>query len=191
MLNIVLFGPPGSGKGTQSSYLIEKLGLVHLSTGDMLRSEIQNQTALGMQAKSLIDQGLLVPDSVVIGMIEQKIEQNPNAKGFIFDGFPRTVAQAQALDEMLAARSLSIQKMLAMEVPTDLLKQRLLQRAKELNRTDDTEEVIQKRIQEYNEKTLPVAEYYQKQNKLHRIDGVGIIEEVFNRILDALQDYLK
>lgn len=187
MQNIVLFGPPGAGKGTQSENIIKKYHLVHLSTGDMLRNEIKNQTELGMKAKALIDQGILVPDEVVIGMIKNQIQQNLKAKGFIFDGFPRTVAQAEALDHMLKEFGLSIHSMISLEVPFQILKQRLLQRALELNRTDDTEEVIEKRIQEYNSKTLPVADYYKKQNKFFSIDGVGTIEEVFARIDKVLQ----
>jgi adenylate kinase len=187
MQNIVLFGPPGAGKGTQSENIIKKYQLVHLSTGDMLRNEMKNQTELGLKAKTLIDKGFLVPDEVVIEMIKKQINQNLNAKGFIFDGFPRTVAQAEALDKMLSELQLTIHSMISLEVPFDILKQRLLQRAKELNRTDDTEEVIEKRIQEYNTKTLPVADYYKKQNKLFTIDGVGTIEEVFSRIENVLQ----
>lgn len=187
MQNIVLFGPPGAGKGTQSENIIQKYQLVHLSTGDMLRNEMKNQTELGLKAKTLIDQGLLVPDEVVIGMIKNQISQNLNAKGFIFDGFPRTVTQAEALDKMLSELNLTIHSMIALEVPFEILKQRLLQRAKELNRTDDTEEVIEKRIQEYNSKTLPVAEYYKNQNKFHSVQGVGSIEEVFARIEKILQ----
>lgn len=187
MQNIVLFGPPGAGKGTQSEKIIKKYQLVHLSTGDMLRNEMKNQTELGLKAKTLIDQGLLVPDEVVIGMIKNQINQNLNAKGFIFDGFPRTVAQAEALDKMLHEFNLSIHSMISLEVPFDILKQRLLQRAKELNRTDDTEEVIEKRIQEYNTKTLPVADYYKNQNKYYPIQGVGTVEEVFERIEKVLQ----
>lgn len=187
MQNIVLFGPPGAGKGTQSENIIKKYQLVHLSTGDMLRNEMKNQTELGLKAKTLIDQGLLVPDEVVIGMIKNQINQNLSAKGFIFDGFPRTVAQAEALDKMLSELNLTIHSMIALEVPFEVLKQRLLQRAKELNRTDDTEEVIEKRIQEYNSKTLPVAEYYKNQNKFHSVQGVGSVEEVFARIEKILQ----
>ncbi len=187
MQNIVLFGPPGAGKGTQAENIIKKYQLVHLSTGDMLRNEMKNQTELGLKAKTLIDQGLLVPDEVVIGMIKNQINQNLQAKGFIFDGFPRTVAQAEALDKMLAELNLSIHSMVALEVPFNTLKQRLLQRAKELNRTDDTEEIIEKRIQEYNSKTLPVADHYKKQNKFYSIDGVGTVQEVFERIERVLQ----
>lgn len=187
MQNIVLFGPPGAGKGTQSENIIKKYQWVHLSTGDMLRNEMKNQTELGLKAKSLIDKGLLVPDEVVIGMIKNQINQHLDAKGIIFDGFPRTVAQAEALDQMLSELNLSIHSMISLEVPFEILKQRLLQRAKELNRTDDTEEVIAKRIQEYNSKTLPVADYYKKQNKLHAINGVGTVEEVFSRIEAVLQ----
>jgi adenylate kinase len=182
MLNIVLFGPPGAGKGTQSENLIKTFGLVHLSTGDILRAEIEAGTELGLKAKSLMDQGLLVPDEVVIGMIESKIAVNLQDKGFIFDGFPRTVAQAEALDRMLASYQLSISCMINLEVPFEELKKRLIKRAQEKNRRDDTPEVIEKRIQVYLDNTLPVAKYYENQGKLKVVDGMGEIDEVFARI---------
>ena len=163
MLNLVLFGPPGAGKGTQSQKLIEKHGLIHLSTGDLLRSEIAAGTKLGLEAKTLMDAGTLVPDSVVIGMISAKLDANKDAKGFIFDGFPRTVAQAEALDELLQSKKASISGMVALEVNDPELEKRLLLRGLESGRPDDANpEVIRKRIKEYNEKTAPVAEYYKK-----------------------------
>ena len=180
MLNIVLFGPPGAGKGTQSDKLIAKNELVHLSTGDILRSEIANGTALGMEAKKLMDQGLLVPDNVVIGMIEVKVDANKNAKGFIFDGFPRTAAQAEALDKLLEKKGTSITMMLALEVPKEELIQRLLKRGKDSGRPDDKNEmVIEKRIDEYHNKTAPLKDYYSRQNKFSGINGVGSIDEIF------------
>lgn len=169
MLNLVLFGPPGAGKGTQSEKLIDKYKLVHLSTGDLLRSEIKAGTELGLKAKSLMDQGLLVPDEVVIGMIDNKLKENKEAAGFIFDGFPRTVKQAEALDTLLVENGTSISAMVALEVEAEELTRRLLERGKTSGRPDDqNEELIRKRVQEYNDKTLPVANYYQSQGKIGR-----------------------
>ncbi|QJD96919.1 adenylate kinase [Mucilaginibacter robiniae] len=183
MLNLVLFGPPGAGKGTQSQKLIDKYNLIHLSTGDLLRYEIAQGTVLGIQAKQLMDQGILVPDEVVIGMISNKLDSNPNAKGFIFDGFPRTVAQATALDTLLQGKQTSISGMIALEVEDAELEQRLLLRGKDSGRPDDANpEVIQKRIREYNEKTAPVAEYYKQQSKFKSIYGIGSIEEIFGNL---------
>ena len=188
MLNIVLFGPPGAGKGTQSAKLIDKYHLVHLSTGDLLRSQIAAGTELGLKAKQLMDSGVLVPDEVVIGMIGNKIKENKDAKGFIFDGFPRTVKQAEALDTLLASHHTSISGMIALEVENEELTKRLLNRGKDSGRADDQNEtLIRKRIQEYNEKTLPVANYYQQQNKFTSIDGIGEIEEIFSGISEQIE----
>jgi adenylate kinase len=192
MLNIVLFGPPGAGKGTQSQKLIEKYQLVHLSTGDILRSEIQKGTELGLKAKGLIDAGILVPDEVVIGMIDSKLSQNPTAKGFIFDGFPRTVPQAVALDELLTKRNLSISGMVALSVGTEELTKRLLKRGEESGRADDQNEaLIRTRINEYQTKTAPVAEYYNKLNKYQEVYGIGEIEEIFNKICSIIDSFPK
>ena len=190
MLNLVLFGPPGAGKGTQSQKLIEKFGLIHLSTGDLLRGEITQGTALGMEAKKLMDEGVLVPDSVVIGMISNKLDANKNAKGFIFDGFPRTVAQAEALDELLQSKESAISGMIALEVTDDELEQRLLKRGESSGRPDDANpEVIRKRIKEYNDKTAPVAGFYKNQNKFTSINGIGSIDEIFAEIGKVIEGY--
>jgi adenylate kinase len=190
MLNLVLFGPPGAGKGTQSEKLIEKYQLVHLSTGDILRSEITNGTTLGLEAKKLMDQGVLVPDEVVIGMISNKLDSNNTAGGFIFDGFPRTVAQAEALDNLLASKLSSISGMVALVVEPLELEKRLLLRGKDSGRPDDANpEIIRKRITEYNSKTAPVANYYKEQNKLTSINGVGTIDQIFNSICSVVDTY--
>ncbi|HTI60936.1 adenylate kinase [Mucilaginibacter sp.] len=190
MLNLVLFGPPGAGKGTQSQKLIEKYGLMQLSTGDMLRSEIAQGTALGLEAKKLMDEGKLVPDAVVIGMISNKLDANKDAVGFIFDGFPRTVAQAEALDELLKSKNEPIAGMIALEVGDEELEHRLLLRGKDSGRADDANpEVIRKRIKEYNDKTAPVADFYKNQNKFYRVNGIGSKEDIFgsvNAIIEKL-----
>lgn len=187
MLNIVLFGPPGAGKGTQSEKLIEKYGLVHLSTGDILRSEIARGTALGMEAKQIMDRGDLVSDDIVIGMIESKLDANPNANGFIFDGFPRTQAQAVALDDLLQKKGTAISAMLALEVDNEELIKRLLLRGKESGRADDqNEDIIRNRVNEYNNKTLPLKKYYSEQAKFHSINGIGSIESIFNQLTERI-----
>jgi adenylate kinase len=188
MLNIVLFGPPGAGKGTQSLKLIEQYQLVHLSTGDILRSEVAGGTPLGLEAKKLMDQGMLVPDEVVIGMIASKIDSNPDAQGFIFDGFPRTNAQADALDQMLSGKGTSISRMLALEVNQEELISRLLLRGKDSGRPDDQDEtIIRKRIEEYTSKTAPVRSYYEAQGKYTGINGVGSVDEIFAALCAAIQ----
>lgn len=187
MLNIVLFGPPGAGKGTQSEKLIEKFQLIHLSTGDLLRSEIAQQTELGMQAKLLMDKGELVPDAVVIGMIRSKLEHNQQAKGFIFDGFPRTAAQAEALDNLLSEKNTNISCMLALEVDNEELTKRLLLRGKDSGRADDqNEDIIRNRIKEYNNKTAPLKDFYSAQNKFHAVNGIGSIDEIFNALCSEI-----
>jgi adenylate kinase len=188
MLNIVLFGPPGAGKGTQSIKLVERFQLIHLSTGDLLRSEISAGTALGLEAKQLMDKGILVPDEVVIGMIRSKLTANPNAKGFIFDGFPRTIAQAEALDNLLNELNTSINGMLALEVSDEELIKRLLNRGKDSGRADDQDEsIIANRIKEYNNKTAPLANYYTNQDKYTGINGIGSLESIFNALCNAIE----
>jgi len=187
MLNIVLFGPPGAGKGTQSEKLIEKYGLIHLSTGDLLRNEIAKQTPLGLEAKQLMDKGDLVGDSIVIGMIESKLDSNPDANGFIFDGFPRTQAQAIALDDLLQKKGTAISAMLALEVDNEELIKRLLLRGKESGRPDDqNESIIRNRVNEYNTKTLPLKNFYSEQSKFHSIDGIGSINQIFNDLVQRI-----
>jgi adenylate kinase len=187
MLNIVLFGPPGAGKGTQSEKLIEKYGLIHLSTGDLLRNEIAKQTQLGLEAKQLMDKGDLVGDSIVIGMIESKLDSNPDANGFIFDGFPRTQAQAIALDDLLQKKGTAISAMLALEVDNEELIKRLLLRGKESGRPDDqNESIIRNRVNEYNTKTLPLKNFYSEQSKFHSIDGIGSINQIFNELVQRI-----
>ena len=187
MLNIVLFGPPGAGKGTQSEKLIEKYGLVHLSTGDILRSEIARGTALGMEAKQIMDRGDLVSDDIVIGMIEAKLDANTHANGFIFDGFPRTQAQAIALDDLLQKKGTAISAMLALEVDNEELVKRLLLRGKESGRADDAnEEIIRNRVNEYNNKTLPLKKYYSEQAKFHSINGIGSIDSIFHQLTQRI-----
>ena len=180
MLNLILFGPPGSGKGTQSEKLIAKYGLKHLSTGDLLRSEISQKTALGLEAKNIMDKGQLVPDEVVIGMISSALETNPDAKGFLFDGFPRTSAQAEALDKLLELKGTAINTMLAMQVSEEELIARLLKRGVTSGRSDDNNEsVIRARIAEYNNKTAAVADYYNRFDKVIYVEGEGGIDEIF------------
>jgi adenylate kinase len=187
MLNIVLFGPPGAGKGTQSQLLIDKYSLIHLSTGDILRGEIAQGTELGMKAKSIMDKGDLVPDEVVIGMIRSILEKNPTAQGFIFDGFPRTSTQAESLDTMLSDLQTSITSMLSLEVDDDELTKRLLERGKSSGRADDANEsIIRNRIQEYNNKTAPLKDFYSKQDKLQSIEGIGSIEAINAKLCDAI-----
>jgi len=191
MINLVLFGPPGSGKGTQSVKLQEKYNLMHISTGDLFRMHISNRTELGVLAKSYMDKGDLVPDEVTIGMMNDKIESHPDANGFIFDGFPRTANQAEALDEFLNKRNTPISKMIALNVDNEELVKRLLNRGKDSGRADDqNEEIIRNRIAVYNEKTLPVASYYDNQNKYVAVEGVGTIDEIFNKLCDVIDSLI-
>ncbi len=183
MFNLILFGPPGSGKGTQSEKLIAKYGLKHLSTGDLLRSEINNQTALGKEAENFMDKGQLVPDEVVIGMISSALDENPKVKGFLFDGFPRTSAQAKALDKLLDLKNSKIAVMLALDVSEEELVKRLVKRGETSGRSDDNNEaVIRARIVEYRNKTAMVADYYEKFNKVVMVKGEGTITEIFDRL---------
>ena len=183
MFNIILFGPPGSGKGTQSEKLIAKYNLKHLSTGDLLRSEIAASTPLGLEAKKLMDTGQLVPDEVVIGMISSALDANPAVSGFLFDGFPRTTAQAEALDKLLKLKKTEIGIVLALEVSEEELVKRLLNRGLTSGRSDDTNEaVIRNRIVEYKNKTSIVADYYKKFDKVKYIKGEGTLDEIFDSL---------
>lgn len=188
MFNIILFGPPGSGKGTQSEKLIDRYGLIHLSTGNLLREEIANRTSLGLEAKKYMDSGQLVPDAVVIGMIRSAIKNNPEAEGFLFDGFPRTVAQSEALDELLAENHSEINAVLALEVSENELIGRLLNRGKTSGRSDDVDEqVIRARIMEYENKTSPVAGYYDQFGKVVRLKGEGDVESIFDALCNEIE----
>ncbi|OYX17532.1 MAG: adenylate kinase [Algoriphagus sp. 32-45-6] len=190
MLNIVLFGPPGAGKGTQSEKIIAQYGLTHLSTGDLFRKHLGEGTELGQLAKKYMDQGHLVPDEVVISMVEDKINTTQDSKGFIFDGFPRTTAQAEALDVMLEKNNMKISGMIALDVPQEILKERIKERGKTSGRVDDQDEdKINTRIKVYLAETLPVAEYYEKQNKFQKINGVGEIDEIFQQIKNVVDSY--
>ena len=188
MINIVLFGPPGAGKGTQSEKLIQKFSLVHLSTGDIFRANIKGETELGKLAKSFMDKGELVPDEVTIQMLEAEVNKHSNPKGFIFDGFPRTAKQAITLDQFLATKNWKISAMLALEVNDEELKKRLLLRGKESGRADDANpEVIQNRINVYNRDTAPLKDYYMAQNKYRGVKGIGSVEEIFANLSNEIE----
>ncbi len=188
MINLVLFGKPGAGKGTQAGFLKEKYNLKHISTGDVFRYNIQNGTDLGMLAKSYIDRGDLVPDAVTIDMLKDEVEKNPDAAGFIFDGFPRTAAQAEALDNFLESKNMRVDATIALEADDDILVARLLERGKVSGRSDDQDESkIRNRFDEYNEKTAPLKAYYQKQGKFHSVNGIGDIDEITTRLSQVIE----
>lgn len=186
MFNFVLFGPPGSGKGTQSKKLLEKYHMSYISTGDVIREQISKGTPLGLKVKQLSEQGILAPDDLVIQLLESKMNEATETDGFLFDGFPRTYAQAEALDQLLSKRKSTVNAMLALDVPQEELLKRLLRRAEIEGRKDDTEEVILKRFKEYEEKTMPVIDFYRKQGKYHHIDGTGSMDEIFLRLCQAI-----
>lgn len=190
MLNIVLFGPPGAGKGTQSERLIEKYDLVHLSTGDMFRAHIENDTELGKRVKQIMADGLLVPDSVTIDMLEEEVQKHPNAKGFIFDGFPRTVVQAESLDTYLQGKGQTINTVLQLDVPEEVIKERIELRSKVSGRADDAAEKLLKRINEYFTKTIHVLPYYTEQNKVTTINGVGEIDAISEKLYAAIEPHI-
>lgn len=192
MFNLILFGPPGSGKGTQSEKLILKYHLKHLSTGDLLRSEINNQTPLGLEAQNFMDKGQLVPDEVVIGMISSALDANTQANGFLFDGFPRTSAQAEALDKLLELKKTSIAVMLALEVSEEELVKRLLKRGETSGRSDDNNDnVIRARIVEYHKKTAPVADHYMKSGKVVMVEGEGSVDVIFASLCNEIDQRMK
>ena len=191
MLNIVLFGPPGAGKGTQAEKLIEKYGLVHLSTGDLFRLNLNNETSLGLEAKKYMNKGDLVPDQIVISMVEDKINKSSNVIGFVFDGFPRTINQAIALDNMLEKNNIPIKQMIALKVDENELIKRIKNRAKTSGREDDKSiDKINNRIQVYNQETKPVADYYKKYNKYSEFDGIGEINEIFLKLCSKIDDLI-
>lgn len=187
MINLILFGPPGSGKGTQAKTIVEKFDLTHISTGDLFRYEIGNSTPLGLKAKQYMDDGLLVPDEVTIGMLENKLVSTPNPNGYILDGFPRTIAQAEALDKLLDSRGTKVTHLIALDVDDNEIVKRILERGKTSGRPDDqNEEIIRQRIDQYNELTSPVYDYYAKSEISDKVNGIGDLPVVFNRIYDAL-----
>ena len=188
MINLILFGPPGSGKGTQAKKLVERFELTHISTGDLFRYELGNNTPLGQEAKKYMDKGELVPDAVTVAMLENKMNMTPNEKGYILDGFPRTIGQSEALDKFLTSRDTKVTHLLALDVDDEEIVKRLLERGKTSGRADDAnEDVIRKRIVEYTAKTSPVYNYYEKQELSQKINGIGSIDEIFERLSEALR----
>ncbi len=190
MLNLILFGPPGAGKGTQSAKLIDKYQLVHISTGDLFRMHITNDTKLGKHVKQILADGMLVPDSITIDMLEEEVQKNPDAKGFIFDGFPRTVAQAEALDTFLTGKGEKIDGVVQLDVDGEEIKQRIAERHKVSGRADDNAEKLIKRIDEYFSKTVHVIPYYAAQDKVSKVNGIGEIEVIFNDICSVIDGLL-
>lgn len=190
MLNLIIFGAPGTGKGTQSLNLIEKYNLVHLSTGDILREELKTGTEIGLKAKKYIDEGLLVPDSIIIDLLFDRADKIIGPKGFIFDGFPRNTVQAEELDKVVVEKNTSISLVLHLDVTEEELTKRILLRSQNSGRADDTEEVVKKRVEVYIQQTMPLLDYYRKQGKLITIHGMGTIDEVFSRISAAIDNYI-
>ncbi len=191
MINIVLFGKPGAGKGTQAAFLKEHYQLVHISTGDLFRFNIKNQTALGQSAQSYMDKGELVPDQVTIDMLEAEVDKNPEAKGFIFDGFPRTTEQAKALDTFLTTKKMTISATIALDASDDVLVERLLHRGKTSGRSDDQDESkIRNRFEEYTAKTAPLKSFYEAQGKFHSINGIGEIDAITLRLKNVIDGLL-
>ncbi|MDQ7947305.1 MAG: adenylate kinase [Pedobacter sp.] len=189
MLNLVLFGPPGAGKGTQSEKLISKYQLVHISTGDLFRAHIKNQTPLGLRVSQLIAEGELVPDQITIDMLEEEIDRNPGAKGFVFDGFPRTIPQAIELDKFLEGKGSKVDGVIALDVEKEELVKRVALRQLETGRVDDQADKLQKRIDEYFNKIILVLPYYEEQKKLTKINGIGEIDEIFGKLCEVIDQY--
>ncbi|MFZ2906785.1 MAG: adenylate kinase [Cyclobacteriaceae bacterium] len=187
MINLVLFGPPGAGKGTQSEKLIQKYGFVHISTGDLFRWHTKNDTPLGKRVKEIMNSGALVPDEITIAMLKEELDKNPHAKGFLFDGFPRTVAQAEALDKFMKDNNSAIHHVIALEVTEEEVRTRIARRRTESNRADDEEDKLNKRITEYFTKTVHVLPYYEKQGRLETVYGIGNIDDIFNTICSLLK----
>jgi adenylate kinase len=186
MLNLILFGPPGAGKGTQSEKLIKKYGFVHISTGDLFRWHTKNDTALGKKVKEIMNSGALVPDEITIAMLQEEVSKNPNAGGFLFDGFPRTVPQAEALDAFMKKNGSAIHHVIALEVTETELRARIAKRKLESNRADDEEDKLNKRVDEYFSKTIHVLPFYDKQGRLKKVNGIGNIDEIFNNVCAIL-----
>lgn len=191
MLNLILFGPPGAGKGTHSLKLVEKYHLVHISTGDIFRSEITNKTELGMRAKAYMDKGELVPDEVVLGMLFSVMDRYKDAKGFVFDGFPRTIVQAEKFDEMLETRAMPVSLVVSLDVDDEELIRRLVKRGLESGRADDTEEVIRQRLNVYNNQTKPLLDYYAGKKILRSIHGTGSIDQIFESVTEMIEENVK
>jgi adenylate kinase len=187
MTNLVIFGPPGAGKGTQSEKLIQKYGFVHISTGDLFRWHTKNDTELGKRVKEIMNNGMLVPDEITISMLKEELDKNPNAKGFLFDGFPRTVAQAEALDNFMKANNTAIHHVVALDVTEQEVRNRIAKRRTIENRVDDEEEKLNKRITEYFSKTVHVLPYYEKQGRLNTVHGIGEVNDIFNKITEVIK----
>lgn len=191
MLNIVIFGPPGSGKGTQSTKIVEKYNLIHLSTGDLLREEMENETPLGKEVRQYIDKGLLVPDEIVLKELYMRTSEHMDSPGFIFDGFPRTIVQAESLDEMLHKEGMAISLVISVEVEEEELYKRLMGRGEDSGRSDDSDDIIRRRLEVYKEQTLPLIDYYKKQGKMATINGMDPVDKVFWKITRAIDTYLE
>ncbi len=191
MLNIIIFGPPGSGKGTQSARTVQKYNLVHLSTGDLLREEMARGTLLGMEVKKYIDKGMLVPDEIVLRELQEKASEHLSSPGMIFDGFPRTILQAEMLDKMLESRNMAVDLVLSVRVEEQELYKRMIGRADDSGRSDDTSDIIWRRIEVYKEQTFPLIEFYRNQGKIVSINGMAPVDEVFGKITKAIETYLE
>lgn len=187
MINMVIFGPPGAGKGTQSEKLIEKYGMVHISTGDIFRAHLKNETALGKKVKEIINNGVLVPDEITIAMLEEEVLKNPDAKGFLFDGFPRTVPQAESLDRLMEKNGTAIHVVVALDVTEEEVRTRIAKRRNIENRPDDADDKLNKRIDEYFQKTVHVLPYYEKQNRLNTLQGIGDVDSIFTSITEVIE----
>ncbi|MFO7978736.1 MAG: adenylate kinase [Bacteroidales bacterium] len=190
MLNLVIFGPPGSGKGTQSARIVDKYRLIHLSTGDLLREEMEKNSPLGQEVKEYIDKGLLVPDEIVMKELYHMASSHKDSPGFIFDGFPRTIHQARMLDRMLAKRTTPISLVISVEVAEDELFRRMMGRAQDSGRSDDSEDIIWRRIEVYKSQTFPLISYYKKQGKIVTVDGMASVDEVFGKISASIDDFM-